>query len=250
MIDNKSLFPLLLSLIAGFSTLLGAFIVFFTNKRNTKLLAFTLALSAGIMAAISITDLLPCSLYSLVKSLGKPSGTFYSVLFLLIGVFIALLIDFLIPDKSNEPLYKVGLFTTIALMIHNFPEGIATFISGYQDTNLGIYITIAITLHNIPEGISIAVPIYYSTKSKLKALKITFISAAAEPLGAFFSYVILKPYINDIILSICFALIAGIMIFISFKELIPESLSFGYKSLYFAGIIIGILLIPISHIFI
>ena len=111
----------------------------------------------------------------------------------------------------------------IALMIHNFPEGIATFVSGYESTSLGISIAIAIALHNIPEGISIAMPIYYSTNSKAKAFKYTLYSGLAEPIGAIIAFLFLRPYINEIILAITFALVAGIMLYISFSELIPAA---------------------------
>ena len=119
-------------------------------------------------------------------------------------------------DDKNFSLFRVGLVSTIALMIHNFPEGIATFVSGYQDAALGISVTLAIALHNIPEGIAIAMPIYFATKSRAKALKYSFLSGMAEPLGAFISFLFLKPFINDLVLGIVFAVVSGIMMYISF----------------------------------
>ena len=178
---------------------------------------------------------------------------------MIIGVFIAFLIDHFIPDESkNNPskgngsgnLYRVGFVSMIAMMLHNFPEGVATFVSGYQSTSLGIYIAMAIALHNIPEGISIAMPIYYSTGSKSKAFKYTFISGMAEPIGALLAFLFLKPFINEVILSVIFALVAGIMLYIAFQELIPESRVYGYNRLYIFSVILGICIIPISHIFI
>ena len=137
----------------------------------------------------------------------------------------------------------------IALMLHNFPEGIATFVSGYEDTALGIYIAGAIAIHNIPEGISIAMPIYYATKKKSLAFKYTFISGIAEPIGGLLAFLFLKPFINDLILSIIFAIVAGIMLYIAFQELIPEARKYGYNLVYIFSLILGICIIPISHIF-
>ena len=257
MLDNQSFIPLLLSVIAGLSTVIGAFIVFFSKSENKKLITFSLAFSAGVMITISFTDLFKTAEETLSKYHGKTLGVLFSLLFLIIGAILAMLIDHFIPDQdkhitshksSDTKLYRVGLVSMIALMLHNFPEGIATFVSAYENTTLGIYITIAIALHNIPEGISIAMPIYYSTGSKLKAFKYTFYSGIAEPIGAFIAFLFLKPFINDIILSIIFAIVAGIMLYISFAELIPSSRKYGYNKTYLFSIFLGICIIPISHI--
>lgn len=258
MIDYKSLFPLVLSFLAGLSTVLGAFIVFFSKSNNKRLITFALAFSAGVMVTISFTDLYPSACDALVKYKGHISGILYSLLFMITGIIIAALISHIIPSSRNEKsealnssnsLYRVGFVTMIALMLHNFPEGIATFISGYEDKSLGIYIAIAISLHNIPEGISIAMPIYYSTNSKVKAFKYTLLSGIAEPLGALAAFLLLKPFINEIILGICFAIVSGIMLYIAFEELIPESRSYGYNFIYLLSLVLGICIIPLSHIF-
>lgn len=254
LLDYQSLLPIILSLLAGLSTVIGAFIVFFSKSVNKKLLAFTLSFSAGVMITISFTDLFPTAEEALSKNFGKIYGIPLSLLFLIIGVVIAMLIDYFIPSEKgpcteNNNLYKVGFVSMVALMLHNFPEGIATYVSGYQDTALGIYIAFAIALHNIPEGVSIAMPIYYSTNDRKKAFKYTFLSGIAEPIGAILAFLFLKPYINEIILSIIFAIVAGIMIYIAFEELIPESRSYGYNFLYIISLILGICIIPLSHIF-
>lgn len=255
LIDYKSLFPLILSLLAGLSTVLGAFMVFFSKSNNKKLITFSLALSAGVMITISFTDLYPSACNSLMKNKGDILGILYSLLFMIIGIIIAALIGHIIPSYNNEildnsnSLYRIGFVTMIALMLHNFPEGIATFISGYEDKSLGIYIAIAISLHNIPEGISIAMPIYYSTNNKVKAFKYTLLSGIAEPLGALTAFLLLKPFINEIILGICFAIVSGIMLYIAFEELIPESRSYGYNFIYLFSLVLGICIIPLSHLF-
>ncbi|MDS0524402.1 zinc transporter ZupT [Clostridium sp. SHJSY1] len=257
MFDLRSIIPIFLSLLAGLATVLGAFIVFFSKSGSKRLITFALSFSAGVMITISFTDLFPAAEETLSKNFGKFNGVLLSLLFLIIGVIIALLIDHFIPsqentlltNKNNNNLYRVGFVSMIALMLHNFPEGIATYVSGYQSTTLGISIALAISLHNIPEGVSIAMPIYYSTKSKTKAFKYTFLSGMAEPFGAILAFLFLKPYINDVILSIVFGVVAGIMIYISFEELIPESRVYGFNFLYIFSLVLGICIIPISHIF-
>ncbi|WP_143317305.1 zinc transporter ZupT [Clostridium sp. HBUAS56017] len=257
MFDFHSIMPIFLSLFAGLSTVIGAFIVFFSKSGSKKLITFALSFSAGVMITISFTDLFPTAEETLSKNFGKFNGVLLALLFLIIGTLIAFLIDHFIPseeskqliDKNNTNLYRVGFVTMIALMLHNFPEGIATYVSGYQSTTLGISIALAIALHNIPEGVSIAMPIYYSTRSKSKAFKYTFLSGIAEPVGAILAFLFLKPYINDFILSIVFGIVAGIMLYISFEELIPESRVYGFNLLYIFSLILGICIIPISHIF-
>ncbi|GIM27729.1 hypothetical protein CPJCM30710_03950 [Clostridium polyendosporum] len=168
---------------------------------------------------------------------------------------MAMLIDEFIPEAPRKvpsekagKLYRIGFVSMIALMIHNFPEGIATFVSSYDNITLGSTITLAIALHNIPEGISIAMPIYYSTGSKAKAFKYTFISGLAEPVGALLAFLFLRPFINDIILSVIFATLTGIMLYISFAELIPTSRQYGYDKVYLFSIFLGICIIPLSHV--
>jgi ZIP family zinc transporter len=249
----------MLSLLAGLSTVIGSFIVFFSKSKSKKLLTFALSFSAGIMITLSFTDLYPFSQRILVAKKGPFTGILLSLLFLLIGVIISMLIDYLVctevhldtkKNYSEKSLYKVGLISMVALILHNFPEGIATFMSSYQNTTLGIYVTIAISLHNIPEGISIAMPIYYSTSSKFKAIKYTFYSGMAEPFGAFLAFLFLKPFISDITLGIIFAIVAGIMLYIAFQELIPEARSYKHTRVYIFSLLLGICIIPISHIFI
>lgn len=153
-----------------------------------------------------------------------------------------MLIDKSIPDVNNsDNLYKVGIISMLAIILHNIPEGIVTFISTTKCTTLGISLTTAIALHNIPEGISIGVPIYYSTKSKKKAFLYTLISALSEPFGALLTYIFLFPYINDFVLGLLFSLIAGIMLQISFCELIPESKEYNLKKIYIFSLFSGIL---------
>lgn len=258
MFDKTTLIPLFLSTFAGLSTVFGALIVSYFKPKDNRLITFSLGFSAGVMLTISFTDLLPSSERYLSKFLGDSNGVFFSLLFLLIGVSMAYLIDKLVPsyniednqnrNVSKKELYSLGIFSMIAIMLHNFPEGVATFMSSYHSLSLGIYITVAITLHNIPEGIAIAVPILYSTGSKKKAIFYALISGIAEPLGAFLTFLFLKPYINEIMLGIIFSLVAGIMLYLSLIELIPTARRYNHTKIYLYSIFLGITVMMISHL--
>lgn len=258
MLDKTTLIPLALSTFAGLSTVFGALIVLFFKPKDNRLVTFSLGFSAGVMLTVSFTDLLPSAEENLSKFLGETKGVLFALLFLLIGVAMAYLIDKLVPSydienssKSNiskRQLYTLGIFSMIAIMLHNFPEGIATFMSSYHSLSLGIYITVAITLHNIPEGIAIAVPILYSTGSKKKAISYSLISGMAEPLGAFLTFLFLKPFINEILLGIIFALVAGIMLYLSLIELIPTARRYNHTRIYLYSIFLGVAVMMISHI--
>ena len=140
----------------------------------------------------------------------------------------------------------MGLFAAVAIAIHNFPEGIATFVSALKDTKLGIVIGVAIAIHNIPEGIAVAVPIFYSTGSRKKAFIYSFLSGLAEPLGALIGYAIFRTFFNDIIFGILFASVAGIMVFISLDELLPSAQEYGHHHLAAYGLVAGMVLMAIS----
>lgn len=256
--DKSVLIALMLSALAGLSTIIGAAIIFF-NKQSKKVIAFSLGFSAGVMICISFTDLFTSAENIITKKYGTLYGTLITLGFMGAGALTALLIDEFIPkekemmqaNKNNEGnLYRVGIVTMIAITLHNFPEGVATFISGYQNTALGITIALAIAMHNIPEGIAVAAPVYYSTGSKLKALKLTFISGISEPIGALLAFLVLKPFISDFLLGIIFSFVMGIMLYISFEELLPSAYRYKYDRLTLASVFLGIFIIPVTHIFI
>lgn len=242
--------PLLISTIAGLSTTLGALVVFLKikNKNINKFITFCLSFSIAIMIGISITELIPESLFQLLNnSLSK--GIFISIFSFIIGVILIKFFTILIDKqkKNTTSLYKLGILSMLALMLHNFPEGIATFLSAYQDMDLGLKLGIAIMLHNIPEGISIAVPIYYSTGSKKQAITKSFVSGLAEPLGAILAFLLFKNFITDTFISIILLLVAGIMITISIEEIFPEIKKYKEAKLFYFGIITGIVLLIINH---
>lgn len=151
--NHNAIIAILISAIAGFSTVLGALIIFFKIKREyiDKFITFCIAFSLSIMIGISITDLIPHSFFYLMLNLPYFKGIFIIVSSFLSGVGLVLIINKGIKFNSND-LYRLGILNMIALIIHNFPEGIATFMSSYNDIDVGIKLSIAIMLHNIPEG--------------------------------------------------------------------------------------------------
>lgn len=239
---NSISMAFLLTTIAGLSTMLGTIPIFVRLKNESKIIASSLAFAAGVMICVSITDLIPESIFMLKSNYNDVFTILLVFVFLMIGIFISSLIDNKLPTiTKGVPLYKVGIISMLAIILHNIPEGIATFISTTKDTTLGISLAIAIAMHNIPEGISISVPIYYSTKSKGKALLYTFVSGLSEPFGAVITYLFLLPFINDMVLGLLFAMIAGIMIQISFSELLPTSTSYNENKMTKLFFIIGVM---------
>ncbi len=258
MFDQRALIALLLSAIAGFSTMLGTLVIFFTRGKSEKLLSISLGFAGGVMLSVSFTDLLPNAQEFLTNFSGDKLGIFFGVFFLILGIVSAGALDRFIPHQSfdesensrpHKNLFRVGVVSTVAIGLHNFPEGIATFMAGYEDIALGISITIAIAMHNIPEGISVAMPVYYATGSRRKAFRYTFLSGAAEPLGALLAFLIFKPFINDFLLGAIFALISGIMIYVAIEELIPSSRQYGFQRAALIATFAGICIMPLSHIF-
>lgn len=216
----------LLTTIAGLSTMIGVFPIFIRLKDEDKIISSSLAFASGVMLCVSITDLIPESIMVLKGNFSDFLVVFLSFCFIVIGIVVSSMIDKYLPTINYESLYRVGVISMLAIIFHNIPEGIATFISTTKDTSLGISLATSIALHNIPEGISISIPIYYSTKSKFKAIFYTFISALSEPIGALLTYWFLLSFVNDMLLGLLFSFIAGIMLQISLTELLPESLSY------------------------
>lgn len=140
----------------------------------------------------------------------------------------------------------MGMFSALAIGIHNFPEGLATFTSALQDPTLGISIAVAIAIHNIPEGIAVSVPLYYATGSKKKAFKWSFLSGLAEPVGATIGFLILMPFMSDVVFGVLFASVAGIMVFISLDELLPTAEKYGEHHLAIYGLIAGMAVMALS----
>lgn len=248
-------YSFLITSFAGLSTMIGAILIFFKFRNTDKVVSASLAFAAGVMLTVSITDLIPSSINGLLEIYYLFPAILIALIFIIVGIVISTLINKYIPDinskdVSNKGLFKVGLISMIAIILHNVPEGIATFMTSTKNLQLGLSLALAITLHNIPEGISISVPIYYSTKSKVKALLYTFVSGVSELLGAIIAYLFLAPYMSDLIMSILLAIIAGIMISISMYELIPASLKYNESKRSIKYLFIGSLFMLICHLFV
>ena len=244
----------LLTVIAGLSTGIGSAIAYFIRKPKIVYLSFSLGLSAGVMIYISFMELLPDALETV--------GEFWGVAVFFIGIAAIGLIDLLIPEPENphsyegldEPtatrensrLMRTGLLTALAIGIHNFPEGLATFASTLNDVRLGVFIAVAIAIHNIPEGIAVSVPVFYATSNKNKAFFYSFLSGTSEPVGAIVGYLILLPFLTPAVLAALLALIAGIMIYISVDELLPMAHRYGHGHTAIAGIVSGMLVMAVS----
>ena len=251
MLESPAVRALLLSILAGLSTLLGALVVFITRKKSEKLITISLGFAAGVMLSVSFTDLFPNARDSLTAWGGSKVGALMAVVALAGGI------DRLVPHDEYDPtsgeaphknLFRVGFVSTLAIGLHNFPEGIATFMAGYEDITLGLTIALAIALHNIPEGISVAMPIWYATGSRRKAFQYTLISGLAEPVGALLAFLVLRPFINDLVLGLLFGAVAGIMVYISVEELIPSSRQYGYDRAGLLAIFTGVCLMPLTHL--
>lgn len=245
--DKNVVYSLLISSFAGISTLLGGLVVYFKFKDKNSFIAFALSFSLSVMISLSIFELLPDSFITLSSRFGLLVGIIFTTVMFLVGKFLVTKINkklALLQNKDN--LYRVGLLSMIALMLHNFPEGIATFMASYNDLSAGISLGIAIMLHNIPEGISISVPIYYATGSKKRGVIYSLISGLAEPLGAILAFIVLKNYINDITIALVLVIVAGIMITISINEMLPEVNSYNKKNISILAMIIGVILVIVN----
>lgn len=258
------LFAIGLTLFAGLSTGIGSVLALFSKRTNTKFLSVALGFSAGVMIYVSMIEIFNKAKSSLVQALGQTRGSWLTVGAFFAGIFIIALIDRFVPSGenpheirkveeinnknavNNQSLMRMGLFTALAIAIHNFPEGLATFTSAIKDPSLGVAIAIAIAIHNIPEGIAVSVPVYFATGDKFKAFKLSFLSGLAEPLGAIIGYLILYRFFNDVIFGVLFASVAGIMVFISLDELLPTAREYGEAHLSIYGLVLGMIVMAVS----
>lgn len=253
-----------LTLFAGLSTGIGSALSLLTNRTNTRFLSVALGFSAGVMIYVSFVEIFMKAKDSLIAALGEKPGTWATVGGFFGGILLIALIDKLIPKTENphevhtveemdgkseshkSNLMRMGLFTALAIGIHNFPEGLATFTAALKDPNLGIPIAIAIAIHNIPEGIAVAVPIFYATGSKKEAFQLSFLSGLSEPVGALIGYALLSRFLNDVVFGIIFASVAGIMVYISLDELLPSAREYGEHHLAIYGLLAGMAVMAVS----
>lgn len=253
-----------LTILAGLSTGIGSLIALLAKRTNTAFLSVALGFSAGVMIYVSMVEIYAGAQQAAVsvwgsKGLWVVTGAFFA------GIMLIALIDRLVPSHENphEPrmveeisersvlnnnsgLMRIGAMTAIAITIHNFPEGLATFVSVLHDPSVGLAIALAISIHNIPEGIAVSVPVYYATGDKQKAFLYSFLSGLSEPLGALIGFSVLLPFISEALFALLFASVAGIMVFISLDELLPAARQYGeaHHSVY--GIIAGMMVMALS----
>lgn len=260
------LFAFGLTLFAGLSTGIGAAVAFFAKKTNTRLLSVSLGFSAGVMIYVSMIEIFQKARISLAAEVGEQQSYYYTVAAFFAGILLTAIIDKLVPSGSNpheqhslldienvqhsvknkKALYRMGVFSAMAIAIHNFPEGLATFFSAIENPALGLSVAIAIAIHNVPEGIAVSIPVYYSTDNRKKAFFLSFLSGLAEPVGALIGYFFLLPYFNGITFGVTFAMVAGIMVFISLDELLPTAEKYGEHHLSIYGLISGMAVMAMS----
>lgn len=265
------LFAFGLTLFAGLATGVGSALAFFARTTNTRFLSIALGFSAGVMLYVSFVEIFFKAKDELIANYGDTTGTWMTVLAFFGGIALIGLIDNLVPNYENphelhsieemdqgmenlpdneahdfNKLRRMGVFTALAIGIHNFPEGLATFTAALTDPSLGIAIAVAIAIHNIPEGIAVSVPIYYATGSRKKAFKLSFLSGLSEPLGALVGYLVLMPFFSPTIFGLLFAGVAGIMVYISLDELLPAAEEYGEHHLTISGVIAGMAVMALS----
>ena len=273
--EKSYLVALILSSIAGLSTVLGGFVTFFIKENSLKFLSFGLGLSAGVMLFISLVDLYPESCEMIKNQMGE-NFIWLAILFFAIGMRSAVLIDYFSPDHLQAQMFtkqiganekhidstnctkdenavisigkikKAGILTAIVVAVHNFPEGLATFFLTAQDVMLGLGIVFAIAIHNIPEGMAISIPVYQATHSKRKAFMYSFLAGMAEPVGGVIGFIIIKTLFPNLCIGILFSLVAGIMTYISLDTLLPLSKDYDTGHYSISGVVIGLLIMAIA----
>ena len=260
---NNVLFAFGLTLLAGISTGIGSALAFYTKQTNKKFLSVALGFSAGVMIYVSMIEIFAKSRSALEIVYGPTVGYGVATLSFFAGIAIIALIDKFVPSFENphelrdveeagagrtkDPaLLRMGMMSALAIGIHNFPEGLATFASAMQNPTLGISIAVAVAIHNIPEGIAVSVPIYYATGDRRKAFAFSFLSGLSEPVGALVGYFLLRSFFHDGMFGVIFGAVAGIMVFISLDQLLPTAQKYGEHHLSIYGLIAGMAVMAIS----
>ncbi len=273
---NDIIFAFALTIFAGLSTGIGSALAFYTKQTNHKFLSAALGFSAGVMIYVSTIEIFPKAKASLTLVYGESKGYWITTIAFFAGVALIAIIDKLVPEGENpheihdvsdmgssedshivkteaeikeandKNLLRMGMFSALAIAIHNFPEGLATFTGALQDPALGISIAVAIAIHNIPEGIAVSVPIFYATGDRRKAFRISFLSGLSEPVGAVVGFFLLYKFFNDSMFGIIFAAVAGIMVYISLDELLPTAERYGEHHIAIYGLISGMVVMALS----
>ncbi len=266
-------FALGLTVVAGLATGLGSTIAFFAHRSNLRLLAQSLAFSAGVMLYVSFMEIIPTATAELTEHFGESMAGWLTHAGFFGGIIAMAIIDWLVPSAENphelradhellmlktdapppvadglkhHHLRRMAFFTAAAIAIHNFPEGMATFLAALEDPRTGAAIAIAVALHNIPEGISVSVPLYYATGRRRLAFSLSLLSGLAEPLGGIAAGLALNWLAPPEARGLVFAAVAGVMVYISIDELLPTAHQYGRSHEVLAGIAGGMALMAIS----
>jgi ZIP family zinc transporter len=261
--DSAVILAFTVTLFAGLATGIGSAIAFLSKTTNKAFFALSMGFSAGVMIYLSFAEILPKASGYISSEVGEVNAAAIAAAALIGGMVLMALIDAMVPSGANphentrvelmnEPtgtlaeigieqkrLLRMGVFVALAIAIHNFPEGLATFLLVLDDPEIGIALAIAVAMHNIPEGIAVSVPVYYATKSKIKAFRLSFLSGLAEPAGAVIGYLILAPFLNDFVLGVVFAMVAGVMVFLAIDTLLPTARNSARGHLTVYGLIGG-----------
>jgi ZIP family zinc transporter len=261
--DSNLVFAFAVTLFAGLATGIGSVIAFASRRMDEKFLSFALGFSAGVMIYVSMIEIFFKAKEALVGYMGAEAGYWVTTASFFGGIALIAVIDKMVPsfenphevhspeemseaDKRARSLYRMGLFSALAIAIHNFPEGLATFTSTLRDPTLGIPVGVAIAIHNIPEGIAVSVPIFYATGSKGKAFRLSFLSGLSEPIGAAVGFGLFAAFFNDAVFGILFGAVAGIMVFISLDELLPTAERYGEHHIAIYGVVAGMAVMALS----
>ena len=257
------LFALTLTTLAGLSTGLGGLVVLLFKRPRARMMAFSMGFAGGVMLTVSLSDMLPHTVETYSDTMGRFPAALASASLCVMGMLIALLLERCIPDEKelaarpdghaargtpaiNPGALRSAMVTTAAIVLHNLPEGILTLFTSYASPTLGATLTLAIALHNIPEGIAISVPVYYATNSRVRGALYALLSGLAEPAGALLAFFLLRSFISPLFLNGLIATIAGIMIYVSISELIPEGFSYGRRGYTVGGLVAGILAMSVG----
>jgi len=274
-----------LTLFAGAATGIGSIIAFTAKRTDHRFLSIATGFSAGVMLYVSFVEILIKGSEALALRYGEYWGNWINAGSFFAGILLIGIIDNLIPahgnphvvhseaesrelredgaaadephpdggDAHNHELERMGLFTALAIAIHNFPEGLATFLAALQDPALGVAIAVAVALHNIPEGVSVSVPIYYATGDRKRAFIYSALSGLAEPVGALIAYLALRLVVGGAdgvfppqVMGVLFGAVAGIMVYISLDELLPTSRAYGQGHDSLLGVVAGMAVMAVS----